>query len=74
MLGAVNDRFLLNFANKFLISFNDDNSWPLRILWADETYFMLTDNVNSKNCVHWADNKLHDVFASPLHDEKVTVW
>ena len=28
----------------------------------------------SKNCVHWAYNNPHDVFACPLHDEKVTVW
>ena len=32
---------------------------------------MLTGNVNSKNCVH---NNPHDLFASPLHYKKVTVW
>ena len=37
-------------------------------------HFTLTGNLNLKNCAHWADNNKHDVFASPLHDEKMTVW
>ena len=37
-------------------------------------HFTLTGNVNLKNCVHWADNNPHDVFANPLHNEKVTLW
>ena len=50
-----------------------DSRWPLRILWIDEVHFTLTGNVNSKIYVHWTDNNPHDVFASPLHDKKVTV-
>ena len=37
-------------------------------------HFTLTGNVNLKNCINWADNNPHDVFANPLHVEKVTVW
>ena len=35
---------------------------------------MLTGNVKSKYRVRWADSNPPDVFASPLHDEKLAVW
>ena len=58
-----------SFANKFLFRYNEDRSYPLCTLWTDEAHFMLTGYVNSKNCVHWADNNTHDVFASSSHEE-----
>ena len=36
----------LDFANKFLIDYDEDSSWPLRILWAEEAHFTLTGNRN----------------------------
>ena len=74
MLEAGDNQLRLDFANKFLIRYDEDSSWPLCILWTDEAHFTVTGNVNSKKCVHWADNNPHDVFASPLHHEQVTVW
>ena len=74
MLKAGDNHLWIDFANKFLTRYDDDSSWPLRILWTDETHFKLTSNVNSKDCVYLADNNPYDVFSSPLHDEKVTVW
>ncbi|GBM86759.1 hypothetical protein AVEN_27526-1 [Araneus ventricosus] len=74
MLQAEEHQLLLDFTNGFLIRYNADNSRPLRIRWADEAHFSLTDNVNSKNCVHWAVSNPNDVVTLPLHEEKVTVW
>ena len=74
ILEAIDNQLRLDFANKFLICYDEDSNWPLSILRTDEAHFTLTGNVNSKNCIYWADNNLHDVFASPLHDVKVTVW
>lgn len=58
----------LDFANEFLIYFDEDDRWT------NEVHFLLTDDVNSKNCPHWADSNPHEVIAFPLHEEKVTVW
>ena len=74
MLEAGDNQFRLDFANKFLIRNEEESSWSLLILGTDEAHFILTGNLNSKNCAHWADNNPHGVFASPLHDEKVTMW
>ena len=70
MLEAVDNQLWLYFAIKFLICYDEDSSWPTCILWTDKAHFKLTGNVNSKYCVHWADKNRHDVFASPLHNEK----
>ena len=74
MLEAGDNQLRLDFANEFLIRYDNDTSWPLHILWTDEAHFMLNGNVNSKNCVHWAEQNPHDVVALPLYDAKVTVW
>ena len=71
MLEAGDNQLWLDFANKFFIRYDEDSSWPLRILWSDKAHFTLTGNVNSKNCVHWADKNPHVVFATLLHDENV---
>ena len=70
MLEVVDNQLRLDFAIKFLIRYDEDSSWPACILWTDEAHFKLTGNVNSKNCVHFADKNRHNVFASPLHNEK----
>ena len=57
----------------FITSYDEDSSWPIRILWTNEAHFTLIGNMYSKNCVCWADNNPRDVFASPLQDEKVTM-
>ena len=54
MLEEGDNQLRLGFANKFPIRYDEDSSWPLRILWTDDEHFMLTGNMNSKNCVHWA--------------------
>ena len=64
----------INFANEFLIWYDSDNDWPLRILWTDEVYFNLNGNVNTKNCVHWADMNSHTVAPVSLFTTKVTVY
>ena len=74
MLEARDNQLRLDFANKFLIRYDEDSSWPLCILWTDEAHFTLTGNLNSKNCVYWANSNPHDVIASHLNDEKVTAW
>ena len=63
MLESRDKYLLIDFANIFLIHYDEDISWPLSILWTNEAHFMLNDNVNSKNCVHRADNNPHDEFA-----------
>ena len=65
ILEAIDNQLRLDFANKFLICYVEDGSWPSRILWTDEVHFTLTGNLNSKNCVHRLDNNPHNVFASP---------
>ncbi|GFU86675.1 uncharacterized protein TNCV_2880951 [Trichonephila clavipes] len=42
----------LDFANEFLLRYDADNDWPLRILWTDEAHFTLNGSINTKNCVH----------------------
>lgn len=74
MLHAGDHLQRIDFANEFLIRYDGDNDWPLRILWTDEAHFTLTGNVNTKNCVHWADTNPHAVAPVPLYDAKVTVW
>ncbi|GFW37163.1 transposable element tc3 transposase [Trichonephila clavipes] len=41
----------LDFANEFLLRYDADNDWPLRILWTDEAHFTLNGSINTKNCV-----------------------
>ena len=64
----------LDFADKLLICYDEDISWPLRILSTDKAHYMLIVNLNSKYCVQCADNNPHDAFTSSLHDKKVTTW
>ena len=52
MLEARANHLRLDFANKFLILYDEDISWPLHILWTDEAHFTWIGNVNSKNWVH----------------------
>ena len=42
----------LDLANEFLLLYDVDNDWPLRIQWTDEVHFILHSNINTKNCVH----------------------
>ena len=42
MLETGDNQLRLDFANKFLIRYDEDSSWPLRILWTDEADFALT--------------------------------
>lgn len=74
MLQLTDFQLRLNFANEYLIRYDEDDSFPLQILWTDEAHFTLSGSVNSKNCVHWAEKNPHEIFASPLHEAKVTVW
>ena len=46
MFEARKNQLRLDFANEFLIRYDEDSSWPLRILWTDETHFKLTGNLN----------------------------
>ena len=68
MLEAGDNQLPLDFANKYIIRYDEGNSWPFRILRTDERHFTLTGNVNSKICVHWPDSIPQDVFARLLHD------
>ncbi|KFM68220.1 hypothetical protein X975_07877, partial [Stegodyphus mimosarum] len=74
MLQPRDPQLCLDFANEFLVRYDADNNWPLRILWTDEVHFSLNDNINTKNCVHWAERNPHAVAPVPLCDGKVTVW
>ena len=60
MLEEGDNQLRLDFANKFLIHYDEDNSWPLSTLLTDEAHFTLTGNVNSKNCVYWTNNNSHE--------------
>ncbi|GFU35794.1 uncharacterized protein TNCV_1083571 [Trichonephila clavipes] len=64
----------LDFANEFLLRYDADNDWPLRILWTDEAHFTLNGSINTKNCMHWGETNPHAVAPVPLFDAKVTVW
>ena len=64
----------LDFANEFLLRYDADNNWPLRIFWTDEAHFDLNSNVNTENCVHWADTNPHAVALASLYVAKLTVW
>ena len=52
MLEVGENQLRLDSANEFLVRYDEDSSKPLRILWTDETHFMLTCNVNSEDGVH----------------------
>ena len=43
-------------------------------LWTNEAHFNLNGNVNTRNCVHWADTNPHVLAPRHLLDAKVTVW
>ncbi|GFU34088.1 DUF4817 domain-containing protein [Trichonephila clavipes] len=55
MLGPGDPQQRLDFANEFLLRYDADNDWPLRILWTDEAHFTLNGSINTKNCVHWGE-------------------
>lgn len=63
-----------DLANIFLVRYDEENRWTPNTLWTDEVHFSFTGNINTKNCVHWADKNAHDVEPTPLHEAKVTVW
>lgn len=62
------------FTTEFLIWYDGNNDWSLRILWTDRVHFTLTGNVRTQNSVHLADANPHAVATVPLYDVKVTVW
>lgn len=64
----------LAFAQDFLTRVAIDDDWLDTILWTDEAHFTLTGQVNSRNCVIWANENPHAFVQTPLHDQKVTVW
>ena len=70
MLEMGDNQLRLDFANKFLIRYDEDRSWPLRILWTDEEHFALIDNVNSKKCVYWEDNNSYNASLQVHHTMK----
>ena len=46
MLEGGQNQLRLDFANKFLIRYDEDSSWPLRILWTDKAHLTLIGNMN----------------------------
>lgn len=66
--------FGLLLASYFIMKFDEDNIWSLRILRMDESHLSLTENLKSKSCVHLADEKPDDVTPTSSHETKVTVW
>ena len=65
MLKSGDNQQRVDFANFFLIRYGEDSRCPLRILWTEEAHFTLTESVNSKNCVHWAEENPHSVATVP---------
>lgn len=49
MMQAYDNQQGLDFAEEFLIRYDENDSWPWHILWMDESYFSLNSNINSKN-------------------------
>ena len=74
MLQLEDPQLHIDFANEFLIRYDAGNNWPLHILRTDGTHFNLNGNMNTKNCMRWADTNIHAVAPVPLFDAKVTVW
>jgi hypothetical protein len=62
------------FAEYCISEMNDDSNWLNKILWTDEAHFYLHGNVNTRDCIIWAEERPNTVLSRPLHDEKVTVW
>ena len=73
MLQLGNPQLRIDFTNEFLIKYDAHNNLPLRMLSTDEANFNLNGNINTKNCVHWADTNPLATALVPLSDTKVTV-
>ena len=44
-------------------------------LWfSDETHFLLSGHVDSKNCIFWGTATSEEVLERPLHSVKCTAW
>lgn len=63
---TINSVLTVNF---FLFYCDEDIKWPMRILKEKEVNISLAGNVNSKNCIHWADE---NVAPATLHDAVTT--
>ena len=74
LLEAGDSQYRLDFANFFYIRYKEDRRWPLQILWTDAVHFILTGKVNSKNCVHWAEENTQGVALVPFYNTYVTIW
>lgn len=63
-----------DFENYFLNRYNEFNRWlATNILWMDEGRISIIENVNFKNCIHWADETPYDVGPTSLHKAKVSM-
>lgn len=65
----------LNFSNWYLEQFNNDNSFPSKIMWTDEATFTRRGIMNQRNCHIWADENPRAVREWRFqHEFAVNVW
>lgn len=68
----------MDFANGFLILYDDDNDglfvyYELSLLTTDEIYFTLTCNINAKLCLYWEDMNSQALVRVSLYETKAIV-
>ena len=53
---------------------DNEPRWIENVWFSDETHFLLTGNVNSKNCVYWSSHPPDYVLERPLHSVTCIAW
>lgn len=77
MLQSDDVQLRFDFANHLLNRCDEDNNWPLQILWTDEAYFSFIGfywERKHTNYVYWVDESPLDGTPTTLHQAKMTVW
>lgn len=65
----------LNFSNWFLEQFDNDNSFPSKIMWTDEATFTRRGIINQRNSHVWANENPRTVREYRFqHEFAVNVW
>lgn len=64
----------IDFSNFILIQIDGDIQFIDKLIFSDEAWFSLSDDINSQNCRFWCQENPHQYIEVPLHDQRVMVW
>lgn len=64
----------LEFAERFMVLINEDETFIDNIWWSDEANFKLNGHINRHNCVYWSNQNPHIIIGKEVNLPGVTVW